>query len=863
MPSVHTEGGVRTDFKEEEILAGWEDILSKGYQLSIAAVADGYPEKRSIFVSYNDINDYNTDLAIFMTEHPDMCIALGKKVIKKLMPPSWDQHGTVNLRIKELPKDSFVEIRELRVKNLGKLVAVKGLVKKATTVKPRMTRALFRCTRCGAEQWMEQTGLLRREPIMCTNTDGSCNKATRFEIVEERCSYRDTQKIEIQESPEDLRGGAQPEKISGYLEDDIVGAALPGDRVVLNGIIRAMQKSDKDRSSVFETFMEIISVEFEQHEYENIEITEEDEKQIIKMSEDPNFFDNLVKSISPSIFGLTTEKEAIALQLFGGTHKTMDDGTEIRGDIHVLFVGDPGVAKSQLLRYMSAVAPRGIYASGKSASSAGLCVHGDTVLYTDSGDVTIKDFVDSRMTDPEQYRPGIKRQKVSGGKVVSVTDAGYPKGAPVSYVWKIDTPSFLVEIVTDTGSIMLTPETRIMARRGMIFDWIEASELAPGALVLIAGKEKMVMRAVEIKEANRITDNLPEFVYDLTVEEAHSFLGNGFAVHNTAAAVRDDTEGWMLEAGALVLADMGLACVDELDKMDEEVTSSLHEALESQKISIAKAGITATLQSRCSLLAAANPKHGRFDGEEALANQINMPPTLLSRFDMIFIMLDRPDTANDRKISEHILKVHHRGQVRKSGIGTDAENWLDENIVPVYTKDLLRKYVAYSKRYIVPVMTDGASKELGDMYRSIRSTSGGNNKRVPITARQLEAMIRLAEASARARLSGTVTSEDSQRAIRLFKYSMDKVIGTDKNGKTMWDIDRITTGIPETARNDLHTVRKIIGDYETEFGQGISKKELELRTEGIMSEFELHKALDKLTKDGDIYAPSFDTYRVA
>ncbi len=226
--------------------------------------------------------------------------------------------------------------------------------------------------------------------------------------------------------------------------------------------MRSTEKKDNDRSTLFETYLEINSVDFEQHEYDEIEISEEDERAIVSMSKDPNLFSNIVRSISPTISGLEEVKEAIALQLFGGCHKSNDDGSEIRGDIHILLVGDPGVAKSQLLRYMTSLAPRSIYTSGKSTSGAGL----------------------------------------------------------------------------------------------------------------------------------------------------------------TAAVVKDNEFGdgrWNLEAGALVLADKGLACVDELDKMTPEDRSALHEAMESQRISFAKAGITAVLQCRCSLLAAANPKFGRYDRMQKFA----------------------------------------------------------------------------------------------------------------------------------------------------------------------------------------------------------------------------------------------------
>lgn len=698
------------NFQDSEIKAGWEDILGKDkYRLMFADIAASYPEKRSIYVSYEDIDAYNTDLAMYFLDNPDKCLAKGKEAVKESLPPTWDNKDTVNLRITDLPRDAKVDIRQLRAKHLGKLVAVEGLVRKATTVRPRMTYALFKCARCGAEMWEPQTGVLMREPLMCSNPDGSCNKqATHFILDAKESVYVDTQKIEIQESPEGLRGGAQPERMTGFVEDDIAGIITAGNRITLNGIIRSAEKPERDKSTVFEIFMDILSIEFEEHEYDEIQITEEDELQILDMSRDPKLFDNIIASISPTIHGMNEVKGAIALQLFGGCNKEMDDGTTIRGDMHVLLVGDPGVAKSQILRYMSMLAPRGIYASGKSASAAGL----------------------------------------------------------------------------------------------------------------------------------------------------------------TAAAVKDEFgDGrWTLEAGALVLADKGLACIDELDKMTSQDRSSLHEAMESQKISVAKAGITATLQCRCSMLAAANPKFGRFEMDGAsITNQIDLPPALMSRFDMIFVLTDKPDAKKDREITNHILNVHRRGEVRQLGeetpivVGVDVKRIREEtsNVRPIYDQEIMRKYVAYSKR-IVPIMSDEAMEIIEDRYLGIRAMGTGENASVPITARQLEAFVRLSEASARMRLSPVVEADDANRAVELVEFYLGKILAPDGG---QWDIDKISSGIAKKDRDMLKTLLMIINEYGSP--EGISEEELiqHAMTEGF-TEGEVKKHLKMMIDGGTLYRPRDGSYQV-
>ncbi|MBQ8179056.1 MAG: minichromosome maintenance protein MCM [Candidatus Methanomethylophilaceae archaeon] len=692
-------------FQDNEIQVAWSDVFSKdAYRIMISDIADNYPQKKSVRVDYGDINTYNVDFAMYVLDNPDRCMEIARKTVMSLVPNINRPGDAINVRVYNLPRDAKVEIRNLRADHLGKLIAVEGLARKVTTVKPRMTHALFRCSRCGSEIWMEEPGTILREPVMCSGADGSCNKQNLRFILDMKSSvFMDTQKIEIQESPEGLRGGAQPERISGYVEDDIAGEVTAGNRITLNGVLRSVEKGERDKSTVFETFLDVTSVEFEQHEYDEILITEEDEERIREMSRDPQLFDNIVRSISPSIYGLDEVKRAIALQLFGGCHKEMDDGTVMRGDMHILLMGDPGVAKSQLLRYMSMLAPRGIYASGKSASAAGL----------------------------------------------------------------------------------------------------------------------------------------------------------------TAAAVRDDFgDGrWTLEAGALVLADKGLACIDELDKMTDQDRSSLHEAMESQKISVAKAGITATLQCRCSMLAAANPKYGRFEEDAAIADQIDLPPALMSRFDMIFVLTDKPDKKKDTAITEHILMAHQRGQARMVPDsveikGVDVKGIMERtsNIKPVYDVDILRKYVAYSKR-LTPIMTDEAKGIIQDSFLRIRLMGNGGNS-VPITARQLEAFVRLSEASARMRLSDKVTDVDANRAVDLVEYYLRRIAGNDDGG---FDIDKIASGISSKDRNRIDVVRDLMREYGDE---GLTMDELiQHGSNQGLAETDVTRAVKNLSDGGEIYRTPAGVYK--
>jgi replicative DNA helicase Mcm len=310
----------------------------------------------------------------------------------------------------------------------------------------------------------------------------------------------------------------------------------------------------------------------------------------------------------------------------------------------------------------------------------------------------------------------------------------------------------------------------------------------------------------------------------------------------TAAVVRDEfLRGWALEAGALVLANKGLVCIDELDKMSKEDTSAMHEALEQQSVSISKANIQATLRAETTVLAAANPKLGRFDPYEVLAKQIDLPSTLINRFDLIFPVKDLPDEERDDKLASFILRLHKGDDSEKSFLSTD----------------LIKRYVAYAKQHLFPKLTEPALNEIKTYFVSMRNSgkTEGRVQAIPISARQLEGLIRLSEASARTRLSKTVTKKDAQVAITLLHHCL-KLISWDEETKT-FDIDRITTGITASQRGHIHVIKDIISGLEKELGKKMIPvvdvvREAALRN---IPEDEVDDVLDKLKRSGDLYSP--------
>ncbi len=366
------------------------------------------------------------------------------------------------------------------------------------------------------------------------------------------------------------------------------------------------------------------------------------------------------------------------------------------------------------------------------------------------------------------------------------------------------------------------------------------------------------------------SDNEEPFVYDLEVAQVHNFIANGVVVHNsqllkrsikvapksryvsgkgvsgaglTATVVKDEfLRGWSLEAGALVLANKGFCMIDEMDKMTPEDRSAMHEALEQQTVSISKANIQATLRAETTVLAAANPKFGRFNPYDMIANQIDLPPTLINRFDLIFPIRDLPDRDRDTEMAGFILSLH------ESQIAGE---------VPIST-EILRKFIAYARQNIKPKLTKDAMKTIQDFYVSMRSAGmvdeGSGVQSIPISPRQLEALIRMAEASARTRLSKEVSPSDAQRAIDILNHCLEQVGLDRETGKI--DIDRIASGISATQRNKISVIKEVISSLESKVGKIIAIEDIEAAAqEKGVDPADVEEVLEKLKRSGDIFEP--------
>jgi replicative DNA helicase Mcm len=389
-----------------------------------------------------------------------------------------------------------------------------------------------------------------------------------------------------------------------------------------------------------------------------------------------------------------------------------------------------------------------------------------------------------------------------------------------------------------------------------------------------------------------------EWVYDLEIEGTHNFLTNNVVSHNsqmlqyirniaprsvytsgkgsssaglTAAAVRDDFgdgQQWTLEAGALVLADKGIAAVDELDKMRPEDRSAMHEGLEQQQISVSKAGINATLKSRCSLLGAANPKYGRFDQYESIGEQIDLEPALISRFDLIFTVTDSPDPETDAELADHIINTNYAGElhtqrtkIANSEFTEDEVNSVTQEVAPEIDAELLRKYIAYAKRNCYPTMTDEAKGVIRDFYVNFRAKGSDEDSPVPVTARKLEALVRLAEASARVRLSDTVTEDDAVRVTNIVESCLRDIGMDPETGE--FDADIVETGTSKNQRDRIKNLKQLISDIEDEYEEGAPVEEVVARatTELNLDESKAEQEIENLRRKGEVYEPRTDHLR--
>lgn len=632
----------------------------------VAELCQKWPsEKRSMHIDYSDLFRANIyegeDIATVLTHEP-------MEVIKDLRhgAESYDYPVDMDIEPEIRIQGSEYErtVEQLRKSEVGKYITVRGQVNQLTQVVPKPVTGAFDCLRCGNTVQVMQRWSTMETPDFCE----VCEDTTNWTLNDQKTTYEDHQIIELSALPEDT-GGQVADTIKVEVTNDITGVVSAGDRVKISGILKT-EKEDiifqKNADSRRPIYLDGWAIQSEQESFSEIQPTELD--RIQELSSRDDIYQLLIDSFAPHIH---TDKEgdmqklSLMLSLFGGVQKQLPTGSQIRGNINVLLIGDAGTAKSQYLKTAEKIAPKSVLASGKGATAAGL----------------------------------------------------------------------------------------------------------------------------------------------------------------TATAEQSNLTGeWTLKAGALVLANNGIACIDEFDKMKESARKSIHEALENQEIPVTKAGINATLPARTAVIAAANPIDGEFNRFDPLSEQVDMEPPLISRFDLIFGLKDEQEKERD----ETIARTQHNVGAGES----DPE--------PAISYDLLREYIAYARQIEPTYESEAVKDRLVDYYVEKREESSGEDGS-PIGPRLNDSLRRLAQASARVRLSDTITAEDAEMAIEHMSYTIGQ-IGLNEDGELSGD--QFDGGRKNKFDQLKPEIIDVIGDNKLmadEIARELSEDESDVR-----------EYLDKLKKTGDV-----------
>jgi replicative DNA helicase Mcm len=636
----------------------------------------------SLVVDYIDFDTFKPDLAKLITNEPDeMFDAFNRAIFNVLyeIHPDYANETQNNIKVRIGNYTVQKSLREINAEVINKLVGVSGMVVRSSEVKPLAKKIGYRCLSCGEITEAQLQGLVLKKPLRC----GKCSEK-ELEMDPDTSIFIDFQMVRLQELPEDLPAGHLPHYLEVTIIGDLVDQCRPGDRILLTGIVRIEQEqlSQQIKTSLFRLRMEGNNIEYlggrtadkNSRTIERLEISNEDEKHIFALARKNDAYDILISSYAPHVYGHEVIKEVILLLIVGSVTKRLEDGSARRGDINVFLVGDPGTAKSEMLKFAAKIAPRGLYTSGRGSTAAGL----------------------------------------------------------------------------------------------------------------------------------------------------------------TAAVIRDKSGIMMLEAGAVVLGDQGLVCIDEFDKIKPEDRSALHEVMEQQTCSVAKGGIVATLNARTSILAAANPLYGKYDPFKNITENVNLPIPLLTRFDIIYVIRDISEKEKDHRIASHILELHRESE--KTG----------QYLIDI---DLFSKYLAYSKT-MEPKLTIEAIDKIRDYYMKMRNVE--SEGMITVTPRQLEGLVRLATARSKLLLKDYVDSEDAERAIYLIQ-TMLETAGVDVNTGRV-DLG-VLHGKPQSEISKLKLFMEVFNGLSGQDKNDVEEKNFinELIQTGRFSEDDAKNFLNKAMQNGQIY----------
>jgi len=589
----------------------------------------------------------------------------------------------INIRVSNISKDRLVPIRNIRSKHINKLIVVEGNIKSRSPVRPQVENSKWECPSCGNVINVIQIENSFREPTRC-----NCGRKGKFTLIS--TIKIDFQYISVEEPFDQLEEDSVPQRVGVMLTEDLTDPRhqpnyIPGKPIRISGVLKEVPiiKNGK-KSRELDWIIEANHVEGLEENLTKTTFTDEEIAEFKELSKDPKLYDKLVDSVAPHIYGHREVKEAMLLFLVKGVRKQTAEGNTTREYFHVLLMGDPGAAKSQLGSEIELLSWRSSKVVGRGASGPGL----------------------------------------------------------------------------------------------------------------------------------------------------------------TASAEKDEVLGMrVLQAGALAICNEGHIVVDEVDKMDKDVQSHMHQAMEDGQITINKSQVQGTLKARTSVFMIGNPKYGRYDPFTPVIDQIELPKALFNRFDLIFPIKDIPDEDHDRNLAEAILGKHL--------------DFAKANERPIDLR-LFKNYLCYVGLNIKPKLTLKVARKIQDYFLKLRPHSGnnGNGKKgdgnVGISGRQLDGLVRMAEAAAKLHMHDEVTEDDADIAIRLMDYSM-QAFGTDpETGKI--DIDRITSGFSASQRSKIAQLKDIINDLDLRFNGKIPIDEIQTDAQAVGFKLDdVDRLIEKLNRAGDIF----------
>jgi len=649
----------------------------------------------SVDIDFNDIMLHDPELGKILHEKPSEIL---NKMSQAIVNIAHDiTNGAIkltdmlNARVFNVGAYHSCTIRAIRAEHVGKLICVRGTIIRATQPLPEVSVAIFECVPCGAKHTVEQFYEELEYPAIC-NTGGCKNMAKKnFRFIDKESHFMDWQQIRIQEHAEEAKGTGMPRWVDCILTNDIVDKFHAGEHVIATGYLKALLQKVKTGTGTAKVLHYMLTgnhVMPETTDPDQLEITEDDEKHIKALAATPGIHDLIARSIAPEIRGMEGVKDACGLVLFSGTSGTRTSGHKLRGNIHLLVMGDPSTGKSALTRAVSKLLPGSMFTVGQGVSGAGL----------------------------------------------------------------------------------------------------------------------------------------------------------------TAAVLRDEYTGnWTLEAGALVIAAGKICVIDEFDKLKPADRVAVHETMEQQTATVDKAGIHTSLNANTSIIALANPKLGRWDSKLTIGENINLPTPLLSRFDIVFIVLDKANEITDNQVAGHVVNLH----MNPSDLDMDEAKAIE----PPIEAALLRKYIQFARAEYKPRVTRGVRDQIVAFYSNMRKQHASDDDPIPIVARSLEGLVRMCEARAKMALRETVLDDDFLAVKKLYLDSMSQVMLDAKTGK--FDVDSLLAGKPRSTTKNAMALREMMKNLqEVTHGEALDVKDIIERAKftppGIKDSNEVEKLLEILKKEAFI-----------